>query len=212
MKDFFDFISSNPLYAVIVLVLAAIAIKEVYEFYQWAKSVLNDWYINRSNKENKDKNLSKEIEKLKTYVNDDKAQIRGLELHLTEIDATNEELKNSIKDLSVSLRDIRLDNMRSEILDAVPKCIDLTHSNVGSEDYTHLFQIYTVYEEILAENNLENSQLDLAMKMIKDSYRKRLAAELLTDYRYLPPEQISEKIRKADDAISWWNDENDEPL
>lgn len=209
MKDFLDFISSNPFYVLIVLVLTALAIKEVYEFYQWAKGILNEWYINRSNKEKKDKNLSKEIEKLKTYVNDDKAQIRGLELHLTEIDATNEEMKKSINELSLSLRDIRLDNMRSEILDAVPKCIDLTHSNVGSEDYTHLFQIYTVYEEILAENNMENSQLDLAMRMIKESYRKRLAAELLTDYRYLPPEEINEKIRKADNAISWWNeDEN----
>lgn len=198
----------------VIFLLAVIIVgKWLYDFFKGIfdgyKSRLKNFHISESAKEKAEEEMENRFKKIEDNQNKDYRRIKDLESHLYEIQEDNKKQNDVLADLNASVRDMRIDSMRSKILDAVPKCIDLTHSNIGSEDYTHLFQIYTIYEEILAENNMENSQCDLAMRMIRESYRRRLAAELLTDYRYLPPEEIKKKIRKADDAISWWTEESD---
>ena len=196
---------------IIFLVLLFISVEWLIEKYTKVKTWLINYKMNyhkeESEKEDKEETIQSRFNKLEKHQDEDYKRIKNVENKLNELNQQNKNQNEILSNLSLTVRDLRLETMRTKILDSVPKCIDLTHSNIGSEDYTNLFQLYTQYEKILAENDMENSQCELAMRMIRSSYRKRLAAELLTDYHYLKPDEIKEKIRKADDAISWWNEE-----
>lgn len=199
----------NPVVIICILVTAYLAIKWVVEQFdivrKWYRNKLESYHESENAKEEKENGFIERLNKLEEWQESDHSRLKGFSQQLAELEQTNAKQNEMLQNLSITVRDMRLETMRSKILDSVPKCIDLTSSNIGSEDYTNLFQTYTTYEHILSDNGLENSQVELAMKMIEESYRKRLAAELLTDYRYLPPEEIKKKIRKADDAISWWS-------
>ena len=203
----------NPVVVICILVTAYLTIKWVVEQFdivrKWYRNKLENYHESENAKEKKENNFVERINQLEEWQGSDHSRLKGFSQQLSELEETNAKQNEMLQNLSITVRDMRLETMRSKILDSVPKCIDLTSSNIGSEDYTNLFQTYTTYEHILSDNGLENSQVELAMKMIEESYRKRLAAELLTDYRYLPPEEIKNKIRKADDAISWWSSDID---
>lgn len=203
----------NPVVVICILVTAYLAIKWVVEQFdivrKWYRNKLESYHESENAKEEKENGFIERLNKLEEWQESDHSRLKGFSQQLAELEQTNAKQNEMLQNLSITVRDMRLETMRSKILDSVPKCIDLTSSNIGSEDYTNLFQTYTTYEHILSDNGLENSQVELAMKMIEESYRKRLAAELLTDYRYLPPEEIKNKIRKADDAISWWSSDID---
>lgn len=203
----------NPVVVIYILVTTYLAVKWIVEQFtivrKWYLKKLVNYHESENAKEKKENSFIERINQLEEWQGSDHSRLKGFGKQLAELETTNAKQNEMLQNLSVTVRDMRLETMRSKILDSVPKCIDLTSSNIGSEDYTNLFQTYTTYEHILTDNGLENSQIELAMKMIEESYRKRLTAELLTDYRHLPPEEIKKKIRKADDAISWWTYDDD---
>lgn len=203
----------DPVVVICILVTTYLAAKWIVEQFnivcRWYRKKLVSYHESENAKEEKENGFIERLNKLEEWQESDHSRLKGFSQQLAELEETNAKQNEMLQNLSITVRDMRLETMRSKILDSVPKCIDLTSSNIGSEDYTNLFQTYTTYEHILSDNGLENSQVELAMKMIEESYRKRLAAELLTDYRYLPPEEIKNKIRKADDAISWWSSDID---
>lgn len=45
---------------------------------------------------------------------------------------------------------------------------------VTREQYHRIFRLYDSYEKILAENNMENGEIDVNYQIVKESYEKRM--------------------------------------
>ena len=213
MEELFTLLRDFKLIDIVLIIVLASSAAEwglgkFVKFVNWFRSSKKSYHKKESEKEDKEETIETRLQQLEDCRSSQFKRIDVIEANLLEIQNANEQQNQLLNQLSNNVRDIRLESMRNKILDAVPKCIDLDHSNVSSEFYTNLFQTYTDYENILKENNMENSQCYLAMRMIRASYNKRLAAQLLTDYHYLSSEEINYKLKKAEDAISWWHEKD----
>lgn len=81
----------------------------------------------------------------------------------------NEKLdKNNAVTLS-----ILIENKRSSIIDFASKAIDESYP-VTKEQYNRIFKIYEEYEDIIKENGLTNGEVDIAIRIIRESYERHL--------------------------------------
>ena len=81
----------------------------------------------------------------------------------------NEKLdKNNAVTLS-----ILIENKRNSIIDFASKVIDESYP-VTKEQYNRIFKIYEEYEDIIKENELTNGEVDIAIRIIRESYEKHL--------------------------------------
>lgn len=87
----------------------------------------------------------------------------------TSIASLNEKLDTN----NSMLLSIRIDNMRSEIINFAASAIDdafpATH-----EQYNRIFKVYAEYEAILKENNMTNGETSVAIRIINESYETRM--------------------------------------
>lgn len=86
-------------------------------------------------------------------------------------DSRDEEIASDIKKLTRMFVDKEIDDMRWEINNFATKVSEGRPCNKDS--FTHCIRIYEKYEQILAENGLENGEVELSMELINDAYRKK---------------------------------------
>ena len=87
-------------------------------------------------------------------------------------DSRDEEISSDIKKLTQMFVDKEIDDMRWEINNFAVK---VSEGRPCSKDsFTHCIRIYEKYEKILAENGLENGEVEIAMELINDAYRKKI--------------------------------------
>lgn len=80
----------------------------------------------------------------------------------TKIDKNNEDTLSLL-----------LDNKRNFILDFAEKSYD-TSRLMSREQYRRYFKVYKEYEDLIKEHNLTNGEVDIANKMVNESYQERM--------------------------------------
>jgi len=81
----------------------------------------------------------------------------------------NEKLdKNNADTLS-----LLIDNKRNTIIDFAEKVID-ENNLVTREQFNRVLKLYEEYEKIIEENNLTNGEVDIAHRIITESYEKHM--------------------------------------
>lgn len=66
-----------------------------------------------------------------------------------------------------------IDNKRNTIIDFASKVIDEKFP-VTKEQFNRIFKIYEEYEDIIKENGLTNGEVDIAIRIIRESYSGHL--------------------------------------
>ena len=66
-----------------------------------------------------------------------------------------------------------IENKRGSIIDFASKVIDEKYP-VTREQFNRIFKIYEEYENIIEENGLTNGEVDIAIRIIQESYEKHL--------------------------------------
>lgn len=99
-----------------------------------------------------------------------------LDCNESVIKEINEKIdKNSqdIANLSQDVIDLLLDRKRETIISFAEKVCDDTFP-ATREQFTRIFKIYEEYERIISERGLTNGEIDVAHKIINESYQVRL--------------------------------------
>ncbi|MBQ8570287.1 MAG: hypothetical protein IJ444_02115 [Kiritimatiellae bacterium] len=70
-------------------------------------------------------------------------------------------------------RGIQIDNKRTAIIDFAARVVD-ENVPVTHEQFNRAFKLYDEYEEIIKEHNMTNGEIDVAHRIIKESYESHL--------------------------------------
>ncbi len=87
-------------------------------------------------------------------------------------DRRDEEISANIKKLTRMFVDKEIDDMRWEINNFATKVSEGKPCNRDS--FQHCIHIYEKYEQILAENDLENGEVEISMELINDAYMRKM--------------------------------------
>lgn len=66
-----------------------------------------------------------------------------------------------------------IDSKRNTIIDFAAKVVDDNYP-ATHEQFRRIFKLYDEYEEIIAENKLTNGEVDVAHRIIEESYKERV--------------------------------------
>lgn len=86
-----------------------------------------------------------------------------------KLDDTNDKLDKN-NDITIS---ILINNYRSEILDFASKVIDERYP-VTREQFNRIFKISKDYESIIESEHLENGEVEIAIRIVKEAYTEHL--------------------------------------
>lgn len=90
-----------------------------------------------------------------------------------EQDSLMRELNEKLDKNNAVTLSILIENKRNSIIDFASKVIDESYP-VTKEQYNRIFKIYEEYEDIIKENELTNGEVDIAIRIIRESYEKHL--------------------------------------
>lgn len=68
---------------------------------------------------------------------------------------------------------LAIDTKRNLIIDFASKVVDENYP-VTREQFNRVIKVYKEYEEIIEENELENGEVDIAIRIIEESYEKHM--------------------------------------
>lgn len=104
-------------------------------------------------------NVNHRLEQAETARNENREWIRNLE---TKLD------KNNADTLS-----LLIDSKRNTIINFADLVIDETKP-VTREQFHRVFKLYEEYEDIISKNGLTNGEVDIAIRIIRESYEKHM--------------------------------------
>lgn len=106
--------------------------------------------------------------------------IKEVNEHIADSENRRKKQESLMKELSKKLDknndvtlSILIENKRNSIIDFASKVIDESYP-VTKEQFNRVFKIYEEYEEIIKENELTNGEVDIAIRIIRESYEKHL--------------------------------------
>lgn len=138
-------------------------LKEFRQTSDTLKSVKN--LLNNVDKHYSDDNITKRNQWIK-WVND----------KANEYDTYGEciaELKKQMKENTEITLSLLIDGKRSTIIDFASKVIDENYP-VTREQFNRIFKAYKEYEDIIDKNNLTNGEIDIAYRIISESYENHM--------------------------------------
>ena len=68
---------------------------------------------------------------------------------------------------------IKIDNMRNTII-GFSQYVSIESNPVTREQYTRVFKLHSKYEETITENGMTNGEVDIAFRIITESYEQHL--------------------------------------
>ena len=95
------------------------------------------------------------------------------EIRKIEQDSLMRELSEKMDKNNADTLSLLIDNKRNTIIDFASKVIDESYP-VTKEQFNRIFKIYEEYEIIIEENELTNGEVDIAIRIIRESYEKHL--------------------------------------
>lgn len=90
-----------------------------------------------------------------------------------EQDALMLELNKKLDKNNADTLSLLIDNKRNTIIDFASKVIDESFP-VTKEQFNRIFKIYKEYEEIIKEHKLINGEVDIAIRIIQESYEQHM--------------------------------------
>ena len=84
-----------------------------------------------------------------------------------------EKLQKKMDENNTIILSILIDNKRNMIIDFASKVIDETYP-VTREQFNRIFKVYEEYEDIIKKNKLTNGEVDIAIRIIRESYEKHM--------------------------------------
>lgn len=90
-----------------------------------------------------------------------------------EQDALMRELSAKLDKNNDITLSILIENKRGSIIDFASKVIDENYP-VTKEQFNRVLKIYEEYEEIIEENELTNGEVDIAIRIIRESYERHM--------------------------------------
>lgn len=94
------------------------------------------------------------------------------EKDMEKSDKHDDEMQKDIKKLTDMFLDKQINDMRWEINNFATQVLEGRPCNKDS--FTHCIHTWQKYEQLLAENGLENGEVEISMEIINDSYRDKL--------------------------------------
>ena len=92
------------------------------------------------------------------------------------LDANDEVIKELIKKLDKNNSDtlqILVDSKRNEIINFASEVTD-KNREISREKFNRIFKLHEEYEQIIEENGLTNGEVDIAFRIITESYKEHL--------------------------------------
>lgn len=132
-------------------------LKEIPEFLKEVKETLNDFNSHYS----KD-NISKRDN-----------WIEKVNLKLDQNDKYIKELDKKIDKNNADTLSLLIDSKRNTIINFASFVID-ENNPVTREQFNRVFKLYEEYEDIIAKNNMTNGEVDIAYRIIKESYENHM--------------------------------------
>lgn len=99
----------------------------------------------------------------------------GVDNNIDEIHQTMKEVIAKLDRNSEDTLAIRIENMRSTIIDFASYVSDGDRP-VTKEQFARVFKMYKEYEGIITRNGLTNGEVDIAIRIVKDAYEQHLRA------------------------------------
>ena len=99
--------------------------------------------------------------------------ILNSEVRRKEQDVLMKELSNKLDKNNDATLSILIENKRTSIIDFASKVINENYP-VTKERFNRIFRIYEEYEEIIKENKLTNGEVDIAIRIVKESYEQHM--------------------------------------
>lgn len=90
-----------------------------------------------------------------------------------EQDILMRELNEKLDKNNADTLSLLIDNKRDTIIEFASKVIDESYP-VTKEQFNRIFKIYKEYEEIIEENELSNGEVDIAYRIIEESYANHM--------------------------------------
>lgn len=90
------------------------------------------------------------------------------------------EIKSNMSDVTQALRDntklteeMFIQSSRDRIIDFAAKVVD-ENAPVSREEFNRIFKVYTKYEKFLEDHDMTNGEIDIAYRIINESYEKHM--------------------------------------
>ncbi len=99
--------------------------------------------------------------------------IKGVDSNIDEMRQWMQKLDEKLDKNSNDTLAIRIENMRNTIIDFAAFVSDGS-KQVTREQFNRVFKLYEEYEKIISENGLTNGEVDIAIRIIRESYENHL--------------------------------------
>lgn len=144
--------------------------KVLDEYQQMSKTIIDtkrlladfDTHYNRDNIIMRDKWMKEVNDHIKTSERKKEEQDKFMRELSEKLDKNN--------DITLS---ILIDNKRGAIIEFANKVVDENYP-VTKEQFNRIFKIYNSYEQIIAETGRTNGEVDISIRIIRESYEKHL--------------------------------------
>lgn len=83
------------------------------------------------------------------------------------------ELEKKVKENNDIALSLSIDSKRDRIIDFASKVVDENYP-VTREQFNRVIKVYKEYEDIIEKNKLENGEVDIAIRIIEESYEKHM--------------------------------------
>ena len=119
------------------------------------------------------KNVQGLLDNVGKHYNNDNISMRdewieNVNRKLEENDKFNKEISKKLDTLS-----LLIESKRNTIIDFAARVID-KDSPVTREQFNRIFKLYDSYEEIIEANHMTNGEVDIAYRIIKESYENHM--------------------------------------
>ncbi len=99
--------------------------------------------------------------------------MQGVTNNIDEIHQWMQEMKAKLDKNNEDTLAIRIDNMRTVIIDFASFVSDANHP-VTREQFKRIFKLHMEYENIITANGLTNGEVDIAIRIIREAYENHL--------------------------------------
>ena len=99
--------------------------------------------------------------------------MKMVDSNIDEIHQWMQEMSTKLDKNNEDTLAIRIDNMRNTIIDFAAYVGGETNQ-VTREQFNRIFKMYDEYEEIITANGLTNGEVDIAIRIVQESYEKHL--------------------------------------
>lgn len=186
MLDYIEFLKmpSNAAIALVGLFLAIQVIGELLEFKGKAvpEFVKIRKYFARKKKEREVlqkmpemlENVQKLLNDVRKHYDEDNIMMRdkwidNVNRKLEENDTCIKELNKKMDKNNHDTLSLLVDSKRNEIINFASRCAD-DNNFITREQFNRIFKVHKEYESILEENNMTNGEVDIAFRIITESY------------------------------------------